>query len=73
MRVFIVTVYVRDAWYMYIYRENCWYSFWYPYIWMILVEQVQQIMPTHKMSKEQKKRKGKTQIYKGPRKSKKTG
>lgn len=28
MRVFIVTVYVRDAWYMYIYRENCWYSFW---------------------------------------------
>lgn len=40
---------------------------------MILVEQVQQIVPTHKMSKEQKKRKGKTQIYKGPRKSKKTG
>lgn len=28
MRVFTVTVYVRDAWYMYIYRENCWYSFW---------------------------------------------
>lgn len=39
----------------------------------LIVEQVQQVMPTQKMSKEQKKRKGKTQIYKGPRKSKKTG
>lgn len=38
----------------------------------VKVEQVQQIMPTHKMSKEQKKRKGKTQIYKGPRKKRKT-
>lgn len=43
------------------------------YVIFLIVEQVQQVMPTQKMSKEQKKRKGKTQIYKGPRKSKKTG
>lgn len=47
--------------------------FSFTYVIFLIVEQVQQVMPTQKMSKEQKKRKGKTQIYKGPRKSKKTG
>lgn len=73
MHVFtgIVSVCVRDAW-LHVHSKLL-IQFLVTLYLNFLVEQVQQIMPTHKMSKEQKKRKGKTQIYKGPRKSKKTG